>query len=257
MSLAEDKSEKERREMLVKLQEIEQTYKADPIMMRQESRKLFQRNRGVVVAEMFSFFVQLIIALMLWKIFSTGLEGQDLPLIYKFMPHIDFPYNLVFLGKFDLSRSNLTLNILQSVMIFFVETATILTSPYPPMKGEVVRLQLVLPVVSFLVFLFLPAGKKVFITSTLFISLILILYKFVRRRLQDYRIQAEDREKQKEEAQLAQKVQDAGTSHYVKVGEQLYPVQHLPVSPQQAGLVAHSPGSAPTDSQVEMVEVKR
>lgn len=228
MSLAEDKTEDERREMLKKLKEIEHTYKSDPITMRLESKKLFRRNRKVVIAEVVSFFLQVMIALMLWKIFSTGLEGQDLPLIYKFMPQTTFPFNLNFLGKFDLSHSNLFLNILQSVMIFLVETTAILTSPYPPMKGEVVRLQLILPVVSFVVFLALPAGKKLFVITTLIISLILLIYKYIRRRLQDYQAQIEEREKAEKEEKLAKEVQEAGTTHYVKVGEQLYPVQNLP-----------------------------
>ncbi len=228
MSLAEDKSEEERREMLHKLHEIERTYKTDPIAMRHESRKLFHRNRKVVAAEIFSFFVQVIIALMLWKIFSTGLEGQDVPLIYPFLPKVDLPFNLVFLHKFDLAHSNFFLNIMQSVMIFLVETTAILTSPYPPMKGEVVRLQLILPVVSFVVFLALPAGKKLFVITTLIISLILLLYKYVKRRIEDYKLQIEEREKAEKEAEIAKQVQGAGTTQYVKVGDQLYPVQQLP-----------------------------
>lgn len=231
MSLAEDRSEEERRQMIHKLQEIEIKYKTDPIMLRQESKKLFRRNRKVVAAEIFSFFVQVIVALMLWKIFATGLEGQDIHLIYNFMPHVDFPFNLVFLGKFDLTRTNLTLNILQSVMIFLVETTAILTSPYPPMKGEVVRLQLVLPVVSFLVFLALPAGKKVFVITTLIISLILIIYKYIRRRIVDYKIEIEERAKVEKEVEMTKKVEGAGTNQYVKVGEQLYPVQQLNKTP--------------------------
>src|SRR5258708_2788394 len=103
MSLAEDKSEEERREMFHKLKEIEERYKSDPITMRQESKKLFHRNRKVVAAEMFSFFVQVAIALMLWKMFETGLPGEDIHLIYPFMPHVDLPFNLIFLHRFDLS----------------------------------------------------------------------------------------------------------------------------------------------------------
>jgi YidC/Oxa1 family membrane protein insertase len=187
VSLAEEQSEKERREFAHVIADLEVKYAHDPITLRAETKKLFHRNRKVVAAEIFSFFLQVAISLMLWKMFSTGLEGQDLPLIYHFMPKVATPFNLVFLGKFDLSRTNVFLNFLQSVMIFVVETASIMTSPYPPMKGEVVRLQLVLPVVSFLVFMFLPAGKKLFIITALVISLIITMYKYGRRRWQDYK----------------------------------------------------------------------
>lgn len=186
ISLAEDKSEKDRREMMKLIHEMQTQYASDPVTQKQELRKLMRRNRAVVAGEAFSFFIQVAISLMLWRIFATGLTGEDIHLIYPFMPHVSLPFNLVFLGKFDLTHTNFFLNILQSIMIFVVETAGILTSPYPPMKGEVVRLQLVLPLVSFLVFMFLPAGKKLFVITALIISLILIIYKFIRRKINDY-----------------------------------------------------------------------
>jgi len=186
MSLAEDQGVAERRELDRRFREIETLYGADPIREREERKKLFRHHPKVVLAEAFSLLVQTTITLMLWKIFATGLEGQDIHLIYPFMPQVQLPFNLNFLGRFDLSKSNFWLNVIQSVMIFVVETTSILTSPYPPMKGEVVRLQLVLPLVSFLVFLNLPAGKKVFIIATLVISFLLQIYKYIKYRIEDY-----------------------------------------------------------------------
>jgi YidC/Oxa1 family membrane protein insertase len=186
ISLMEDKSEKDRRFLVQKAHEIEKAFSSDPIRQRQETKKLFKRNRNVVWGEMFSLVVQVCISLMLWRIFATGLTGEDLHLIYPFMPKVELPFNLMFMGKFDLTHPHMILNLLQSLMIFLVETVSILASPYPPMKGEVVRLQLVLPVISFLVFMFLPAGKKLFVITALTFSLIVVLYKYVKRRLREY-----------------------------------------------------------------------
>lgn len=208
LSLAEDKSEKERREMMHTLHELEVQLKNDPVRLRQETRKLFRRNQKVVSGELFSLFVQVAISLMLWKMFETGLPGEDLHLIYPWMPKVETPFNLVFLGKFDLTHTNFFINLIQSLMIFIVETAAILTSPYPPQKGEVVRMQLVLPVVSFLVFLRFPAGKKIFVITALIISLILILFKFVRRKIEDHNAELVDAEKKKqEEKHIAEQTQ--------------------------------------------------
>lgn len=195
VSLMEDKGEHERRELVKKNQELEQLYSADPIRLRMETKKLFRRNSGVIVGELFSLFIQTMIALMLWRMFATGLTGEDIHLIYPFMPKVELPFNLVFLGKFDLTHTNIWLNVLQSLMIFLVETTSILTSPYPPAKGEVVRLQLVLPVLSFVIFMGLPAGKKLFVISTLTISLILTIFKYVRRRFEEYKLEQEEKER--------------------------------------------------------------
>jgi YidC/Oxa1 family membrane protein insertase len=202
LSLSEERSEDDRRELTKKFHELEVIYAGDPIRYREERKRLFHRNPKFVVGETVSLFVQVAISLMLWKMFDTGLKGEDLHLIYPFMPKVPTPYNLVFLGKFDLTHTNIFLNFIQSLMIFLVETVGIVTSPYPPMKGEVVRLQLVLPIVSFLVFMGLPAGKKVFIISALTISLLIMIYKYIKHRIQDYAARVAEEEVKAQQAQL-------------------------------------------------------
>lgn len=196
ISLMEDQGEKDRRALVEKNEELNRIYSDDPIRLRVETKKLFKRNRGVVVGEFVSLIIQILIALMLWRMFATGLTGEDIHLIYPFMPDVKLPFNLVFLGKFDLTHTNIWLNLMQSLMIFIVETFSILTSPYPPRKGEVVRLQLILPVLSFLIFMTIPAGKKLFVISTLTISLGLLIFKYIRRRWEGYKLEQEEKERQ-------------------------------------------------------------
>jgi YidC/Oxa1 family membrane protein insertase len=198
MSLAGHKSEADRREIAEKVKEIEDHYAGDPIKMRQARKRVFKKSSSVIVGEMMSLFIQVAIALMLWQMFETGLKGKDLHLIYPFIPKVDLPFNLMFLGKYDLSKTSFTLNFIQSLLIFVFETINILTSPYPPGKGEVVRMQLTLPVVSFLIFMGLPAGKKLFVITTLIFSIILSLIRFMRRKFADYRDKAEKNEADEE-----------------------------------------------------------
>jgi len=195
ISLMEDRGEKDRRAFVHRSQELEKIHVADPILLRSEKKKLFKRNTGVIFGELFSLFIQIMIALMLWRMFATGLTGEDIHLIYSFMPKVELPFNLVFLGKFDLTHTNLWLNLMQTFMIFIVETASVLSSPYPTTKGEVLRLQLILPLISLLVFMTLPAGKKLFVITTLIISLILIIYKYTRRRYVQFLADREEKER--------------------------------------------------------------
>lgn len=186
LSLAGDKSERQRRAIAQEIQEIEKSHTADPIVLRQKRKLTLQKSKGVLLAEVFNLFIQVSIALMLWRIFATGLEGKDFHLIYPFMPNVDTNFNLMFLGKYDLSHTNFTLNLLQSFSIFILETLQILTSPFRHSRGEVVRYQLVLPVVSFLIFMGLPAGKKLFVITALWFSIILTIYKFFHNKYLDY-----------------------------------------------------------------------
>lgn len=187
MSLSGHKSEAERRDIAHKIKDIEEKYEHDPIQLRLQKKLVFKKSGSVIAGEMLSLFIQVSIALMLWQIFETGLKGKDFHLIYQFMPDIDLPFNLIFLDKFDLSQTSFILNLVQSLLIFVFETISILTSPYPPGKGEVVRLQLTLPVVSFLIFMQLPAGKKLFVITTLIVSIILTLGQYIVRKFNSYK----------------------------------------------------------------------
>ncbi len=182
LSLAGSKSEPQRREVTKKLKELEKEFAQKPHEFKKARKKLFGKNRRLLIAELVSLGIQVITALMLFRIFKTGLEGKDLHLLYDFMPKVSESFNLEFLGRFDLSRSSLTLNLVQSLSIFIFETVAAITSPYPYSRAETVRLQFTLPVVSFFIFLFLPAGKKLFVITTLLFSTALLIAKYVYKR---------------------------------------------------------------------------
>lgn len=201
VSLTAHRQEKTRKEIEAELEKIEEKFSHDPVRLRQESKTVFRRNRGVVVAELFSLTVQVVIALMLWRIFGSGLPGEDIHLIYPWMPKVDLPFNLIFLGRYDLSHPDWHLNIVQSILIFVVESLSIYVSPYPPRQGEVVRLQLVLPIVSFIIFSQLPAGKKLFIIVTLLFSLVLILIRVVIIKIREIQDRLDKKDQRLEQAE--------------------------------------------------------
>ena len=204
ISLAANKQEKTRKQIEQELHDLSAKYSQDPVSYRKEFKKTFRRNRGIVIAELISLAIQVMVALILWRIFATGLQGADEHLVYPWMPKI-FPIpddKLMFMG-FSLWEPHWQLNILQSVLIFIVETLSIYVSPYPITKGEVVRLQLVLPLISFIVFSQLPAGKKLFVIVTLLFSLALIIGRAISLKLQEIR----DRIEQKEEMAKSQQEQ--------------------------------------------------
>jgi len=88
--------------------------------------------------------------------------------------------NLMFLNKYDLSHTNSTLNLVQSLMIFLVEVLSALRSPLPVSRKNKALLQLVLPLGSYLIFIFLPAGKKLFIIASLAFSAIYLTFRIIQ-----------------------------------------------------------------------------
>jgi YidC/Oxa1 family membrane protein insertase len=171
LTLNGEQTEKERHEIGEKLREIQEKYAADPIMQEKEQKRVLHVSKRVLFSEITTLFIQVMIALMLWRIFARGLGGEDLHLIYSWMPKIPQPFNLVFLGKFDLTHPHVSLNLLQSLLIFIMETLIFIHSPFPAKRQDVIRYQLTLPIVSFFIFMFLPAGKKLFVITALLFSI--------------------------------------------------------------------------------------
>lgn len=206
ISLSGDKTEDERREISRKIKEAELMYKTEPIKAEAAKKSIIRKSRKVMAGEVINLIIQVTIALMLWKIFQSGLPGADFHLIYSFMPDVHLPFNLLFLGKYDLSHTSFTLNIIQSLLIFILETISLYTSPYKVSRDEVVRMQLVLPTVSFIIFMGLPAGKKVFVITSLVFSILLLIFKVVRRKYLEYVKKNEDEQKADVESSGTEKI---------------------------------------------------
>lgn len=197
LSFAQDKSEDERKNISDQIRKVEEEHRTDPIARDAAKKQIMRTNKAVLLAEILNLTIQVAIALMLWRIFSKGLSGEDVHLLYKFMPIVEQPYNLVFLGKYDLTHPSLQLNLIQTLLIFILETVLMLGATTPVSKKQFVRLQFLLPIVSFFIFLGLPAGKKLFVITTLIISIILSSIRTVQRRFSAYKKKIEEKEAQK------------------------------------------------------------
>ncbi len=185
LTLSGMRGEKERRDIENKIKVIEEEYSHDPIEKRRRIKKTMRTNRFVIIGELFSLFIQVIIAIMLWRIFARGLPGADIHLIYDFMPEVGTSFNLMFLGKYDLSHPHWQMNLIQSFVIFLLESLRLYVSPFPVSREEVIRLQVILPIVSFMIFSQLPAGKKLFVITTLLFSLCVVFVRAVIKKVYD------------------------------------------------------------------------
>lgn len=169
LTIAGERSEKEKSKIVEQVDAVKQKYRSEPVRLKAEIRKVMKGNMRSVLATSANMLIQLTIIIMLYRIFTTGLEGADFHLLYDFMPRIR-EVNLLFLGRFDLTHTNPTLNLYQSLMIFVVEFLIALRSPIPVSRRDVVLLQVILPIGSYIVFMLMPSGKKVFIITALIFS---------------------------------------------------------------------------------------
>jgi YidC/Oxa1 family membrane protein insertase len=185
LTLASTRTKKERRAIEEAIQEAKKTFHNRPERLKQEIRSTFKSNRRIVISEGINFLIQMMIFFILYRIFSTGLLGADLHLLYNFMPSVELPFNLMFLGQYDLTHTNTKLNIIQSLSIATLEILSLIDSPFPVTRKDMVRYVIILPTASFVIFMFLPAGKKLFVITTLWFSIIYTLIRMINRKIQE------------------------------------------------------------------------
>lgn len=188
LTFAGNRTEKERHDLGEKVKDIKLQFSADPLARGAHIKQLMQSNKRIVVSSSITLTIQIILALMLWRIFASGLLGADLHLLYDFVPQPKEPFNLTFMNKYDLTHPNPTLNALQSILIFILEAEISLFSPFPITRSDVILTQFTLPVGSYIIFSQLPAGKKLFIITTLLFSIGFVTLRQIRywwHKLQD------------------------------------------------------------------------
>lgn len=176
LSLNAGRSEKEKHEISEKYKEIQTEYAHDPHKSKEAKRALVRSNPLVIISETFDVFIQVLIALMLYRMFTTGLEGTDFHLLYKFVPQPTSPFNLTWMHKYDLTHPNTFLNIVNTIIIFLTEFISLRFSAFPLDKNEKLTL-IILPIGAFLFFSQMPAGKKLFVITTLLFSIMLMLIR--------------------------------------------------------------------------------
>jgi YidC/Oxa1 family membrane protein insertase len=180
ITFSSGRSAKERHKISEKYKEIQKIYAKDPIKEAEEMKKLMRGNKRIVIMSGINIFFQLLVMLMLYRIFTTGLEGADFHLIYKWMPPHPEHFNLTWLnGKFDLTHPNMTLNWINAAVILAVELLSGLLSPFPTGRTELMTL-IILPIGAFTFFAFMPAGKKLFVITTLLFSIGFMLAKVIK-----------------------------------------------------------------------------
>lgn len=180
LTLSGDRSEAERRRVENKVKDIRRQFAADPVARDAHIKALMKGNQRIVLSSSANLIIQTMLALMLWRIFAKGLLGADFHLLYDFVPRPEAPLNLTFLGQYDLTKPNPTLNAIQSLLIFVLEAEIGLFSPFPITRQDVILMQFTLPVGSYLIFSQLPAGKKLFIITTLAFSIVYVTQRQLR-----------------------------------------------------------------------------
>jgi membrane protein insertase Oxa1/YidC/SpoIIIJ len=182
LTIASTETEEEARKIGIKYDELLKIYRDEPLNLEKEKKRLINDHKSTVQFEAINIAIQLIIAVILWRVFGQGLMGEDLHLIYSWMPSVETPFNLTFLGIIELTQPSFIMNIMSSGLLFIVESLSLAFSPLPPNRQER-AMQFLLPIVAFIYLYTMPAGKKFFVVTTLIFSIVFIFIREIGHTL--------------------------------------------------------------------------
>lgn len=77
LRLAGEKSEEEKMKIVARVDEAKRIYSHEPIRMRAEIKTILRANAKEVIATTANLLIGIAIILMLYRIFTTGLEGAN------------------------------------------------------------------------------------------------------------------------------------------------------------------------------------
>ncbi len=191
LSIAGWKKEGERLTMAQEIEDLHLQHGADPVLVRDKRKEYFRSRPQFIIAEMANLGIQILIALIVWRIFSTGLEGKDDHLVYgaRFLQQqLAEPYQLEFMGRALTENRSVSFVLVSVLLIFILETISVLTAPKGSMSRErAIKAQLALPIISFILFLSMPAGKVLFLIATFVFSIVLAFFRMMTVRFGAYK----------------------------------------------------------------------
>ncbi len=162
-------------ELYDEVQRIDREYKRDPVLRKQEIRRVLKKRRVYPWAKFISLGIQALVFILLYQVFLRGITGEKI--IKILYPSIDFPgkINTIFFG-FDLAQR-------YDIIWPGVVAIWLALEIYVMMRGKSASSSDLLYFIAFPGFIFvalwwLPMVKSLFILTSLLFSL--IIHQFMR-----------------------------------------------------------------------------
>lgn len=149
--------------------EIKKRYKYDIEKQREAIKRLLHKNNIGIFSNVFSILFQALFLLVLYSIFSSGLQSSERNVLYDFMLTPDY-INPSFLNRFDLTAPYHAASLFAAGMVFFSEAIRKVRHLSDATTLE--KLLLIgLPLGTYFFTILLPSSKAVFIATSVCFSL--------------------------------------------------------------------------------------
>lgn len=163
------------RALMKELGRVEKAYHNDPVLQKEEIRKVLKQRKVRPWAKIIVLGVQLLVLILLYQVFLRGITGEKISKILY--PSINFPgaINTDFFG-FDLGASKDTLWAGAVAIFLMAEIYFEYKKRGVPLQKPDLMYFLFFPLAVFLLLWYLPMVKSLFVLTSLVFSV--IIYQF-------------------------------------------------------------------------------
>lgn len=173
-SLAGTRASRKIEQLKPKLQRLERM--PDAGRRKEKTRQLLKDNHVNIYATGFVLGVQLIFLAILYQVFQNGLHHDPSELAYF---TVNVPVETTFFGLFDLAAKNWWMPLITAGSLYVLLSLTT-PEPEPGAKLSDIWYAIALPVFVFIVLLFLPAAKSLFLLVSIIFSIALhVIAKYI------------------------------------------------------------------------------
>lgn len=170
-TLVTEKAKAREEDLEQKSQEIEKSFKNDPVLRKQEIRKLLKTRRVSPWSRAIVLGVQVLVLVLLYQVFISGITGERI--IKILYPFIDYPgkINTVFYG-FELGKFHDWVWP-GAVALFLLVEIYLGNRKNKSLSKSDLAYFILFPAFSFLALWLLPMVKSLFILTTMIFSVII------------------------------------------------------------------------------------
>lgn len=184
LSILSERNEIIMDEMDGEVKELERTYRTDPILLKEHVRALMRKYHMRPWAKTSALGIQLLVLILLYQVFITGITGQQLvKILYSF---VEYPGKLnTLFFSLDIGSHHIVYDIGQRsifwaalvAVILIIDIAVKLELGKRKATGSDITYIIVFPLISFLILWYLPMVKALFILTSMMFSYLLIIIR--------------------------------------------------------------------------------
>ena len=169
LTFIEEKNKNKYKELTSELERVDKYYATDIIKKNEIIRATFKRNKIKPWAKILSLAIQGFVMLLFYTVNNKALHNLDN--LYSFVPVPEEAINTLYFGQFDIIKPSIILSSICAIY-FFGKIIIEQSKRFKSITEEDKLERYLLPLFLFIILVFLPATKSIFVLSSMLFSTI-------------------------------------------------------------------------------------